>query len=37
MFAGVDYKTAMIECQAGDLLAMITDGLTEIFGGTAGS
>ena len=32
MFAGVDYKTAMIECQAGDLLAMITDGLTEIFG-----
>ena len=31
MFAGVDYKTAMIECQAGDLLAMITDGLTEIF------
>jgi hypothetical protein len=32
MFAGVDYKTATIECQAGDLLAMITDGLTEIFG-----
>jgi serine phosphatase RsbU (regulator of sigma subunit) len=32
MFAGVDYKTAMLECQAGDLLAMITDGLTEIFG-----
>jgi serine phosphatase RsbU (regulator of sigma subunit) len=32
MFAGVDFQTAMIECQAGDLLAMITDGLTEIFG-----
>ncbi len=31
MFARVNYQTAMLECQPGDLLAMITDGLTEIF------
>lgn len=31
MFADEKYVTATIDCQPGDLLAMITDGLTEIF------
>lgn len=32
MFAGVEYKTSMVECKPGDLLVMLTDGLIEIFG-----
>jgi phosphoserine phosphatase RsbU/P len=31
MFADARYQTATIECRPGDLLAMITDGLTEVF------
>ena len=31
MFAGTKYQTGTIECRPGDMLAMITDGLTEVF------
>ncbi len=31
MFPGVAFKTAEVECCQGDLIAMISDGLTEIF------
>lgn len=31
MFPGATYQTGIIDCQPGDLLAIITDGLTEVF------
>ena len=31
MFADASYQTATVECRPGDILAMITDGLTEVF------
>ena len=33
MFPAVTFETATMECDAGDLIAIITDGLTEIFDG----
>ncbi len=31
IFAGVEYGTGTLECKPGDLVAIVTDGLTEIF------
>jgi serine phosphatase RsbU (regulator of sigma subunit) len=31
MFAFAKYETGMIDCERGDLIAMVTDGLTEVF------
>ena len=31
MFEGFDYQSASLDCAPGDLLALITDGLTEVF------
>ena len=33
MFEGFEYKSASLECDSGDMLALLTDGLTEVFDG----